>query len=91
MSEQQYWFPAKRYGYGWGLPATWQGWVVLRAFFALLLVGAFVLPPSRYPGGAPHTQLSCVACSSRSALPRASRPSGSGVVVEGPDGLTHRM
>jgi hypothetical protein len=21
------WFPAKRYGWGWGLPCCWQGWV----------------------------------------------------------------
>ena len=25
----RYWFRAKRYGWGWGLPAAWQGWVVL--------------------------------------------------------------
>jgi hypothetical protein len=24
-----YWFKAKRYAYGWGLPCSWQGW----AFF----------------------------------------------------------
>jgi hypothetical protein len=23
----RYWFRAKRYGWGWGLPITWQGWV----------------------------------------------------------------
>ena len=23
-----YWFPAKSYGFGWGLPITWQGWLV---------------------------------------------------------------
>ena len=28
----RYWFPAKRYGWGWGPPATWQGWAVLAAF-----------------------------------------------------------
>ncbi|MAX23083.1 MAG: hypothetical protein CMJ19_01150 [Phycisphaeraceae bacterium] len=22
-----YWFRAKRYGWGWSMPATWQGWV----------------------------------------------------------------
>lgn len=22
----RYWFRAKRYGWGWGPPATWQGW-----------------------------------------------------------------
>jgi len=25
----KYWFPAKRIGWGWGLPITWQGWAVL--------------------------------------------------------------
>jgi uncharacterized membrane protein YhaH (DUF805 family) len=24
----RYWFYAKRYGWGWGLPATWEGWTV---------------------------------------------------------------
>jgi hypothetical protein len=28
-TQHPYWFHAKRYGWGWGLPATWQGWVVL--------------------------------------------------------------
>lgn len=23
------WFPAKKFGYGWGVPKTWQGWVAL--------------------------------------------------------------
>lgn len=26
---RKYWFPAKRFGWGWGLPSAWQGWVVL--------------------------------------------------------------
>lgn len=30
------WFPAKKYGYGWGLPVKWQGWV---AFIGLLGLG----------------------------------------------------
>ncbi len=42
-----YWFPAKRHGWGWGLPVAWQGWLVLIAFFVLLLAGAVVLIPSR--------------------------------------------
>lgn len=50
MSNQnKYWFPAKRYGWGWGVPSVWQGWLVLLLFFALLLLGAFVLLPSRGP------------------------------------------
>ena len=35
----KYWFPAKRYGWGWGLPSAWQGWVVLVAYLALVLGG----------------------------------------------------
>ena len=35
----RYWFPAKRYGWGWGLPSVWQGWVVLITYFALVLAG----------------------------------------------------
>lgn len=33
------WFAAKRYGYGW-YPITWEGWLVIAVFVALLL-----LPP----------------------------------------------
>lgn len=33
------WFPPKRYGWGWGLPVRWEGWVVLAVYVALLAVG----------------------------------------------------
>jgi len=39
-----YWFPAKRYGWGWGFPITWQGWLVLLGFFALVLFGIYLFP-----------------------------------------------
>ncbi len=42
-----YWFPAKRYGWGWGLPSVWQGWVVILVFVGLLAMGAVALLPSR--------------------------------------------
>jgi uncharacterized membrane protein YhaH (DUF805 family) len=45
MSEGRYWFPAKRYGWGWGLPRTWEGWLVLAAFVALIAAGAWLFPP----------------------------------------------
>jgi len=32
----QFWFPAKQYGWGWGLPVRWQGWLVFAAYGALL-------------------------------------------------------
>jgi hypothetical protein len=38
-NEKKYWFPAKRYGWGWGLPNVWQGWVVLAVFIALMIGG----------------------------------------------------
>jgi len=33
-NEKKYWFRAKRYGWGWGLPVMWQGWVVLAVWLA---------------------------------------------------------
>jgi hypothetical protein len=47
VEPKQFWVPAKRYGWGWGPPITWQGWVVLVVFFLLLLAGAFLFPPTR--------------------------------------------
>ncbi|HEY1067775.1 MAG TPA: hypothetical protein VGE52_16745 [Pirellulales bacterium] len=44
---RRFWFPAKRYGWGWGVPIAWQGWVVLVAFVVLLGAGAIVFPPDR--------------------------------------------
>jgi hypothetical protein len=35
------WFPAKRYGWGWGPPGCWQGWVFLRFWLAALIGSAF--------------------------------------------------
>ena len=43
--EQKYWFRTKRYGWGWGLPSAWQGWVVLVGFVALLVLGSVLFPP----------------------------------------------
>jgi hypothetical protein len=33
--DPKYWFPAKRYGWGWGFPVTWQGWLALAVFLGL--------------------------------------------------------
>ncbi|MGD8809230.1 MAG: hypothetical protein PVG24_06475 [Gammaproteobacteria bacterium] len=43
-----YWFAAKRYGIGWTMPATWQGWLVLLVYLALLTGGLFLLSESPY-------------------------------------------
>ena len=42
-SQQKYWFPAKRYGWGWGIPSTRQGLAVVVAYFALMAGGSFFL------------------------------------------------
>lgn len=49
MQPSSYWFPAKRYGWGWGLPNSWHGWVVLVAFVGLLAISGYTFPPGRAP------------------------------------------
>lgn len=48
--DKRYWFPAKRYGWGWGLPGTWQGWVVVAIYVALIAVAVAAFPPGIVPG-----------------------------------------
>lgn len=38
---KRFWFRAKRYGFGWE-PATWEGWVIMMLWTALV-VGGFVV------------------------------------------------
>ncbi|WP_233856376.1 hypothetical protein [Paraburkholderia sp. HD33-4] len=45
----EYWFPAKRYGWGWGFPVRWQGWVTLLAYFVLLGAVVFLFQPVGHP------------------------------------------
>ena len=54
QTEPTYWFPAKRYGWGWGFPSSWQGWVVFAAFVGLLVAGPFIFPPRRLKGEPPR-------------------------------------
>ncbi|PIM55265.1 hypothetical protein CS062_00070 [Roseateles chitinivorans] len=44
-----YWFPRKRFGYGWGLPQRWQGWVTLAAYLSSLGGLAAFRSPSAHP------------------------------------------
>lgn len=41
-NDKKIWFRAKRYGWGWGLPCAWQGWVVMMGFIVLIVAGAIV-------------------------------------------------
>lgn len=47
--KKDYWFLAKVYGWGWGLPAAWQGWLVYGIAAALLIAGVFIFPPVAHP------------------------------------------
>jgi len=42
-TEKQIWFPAKKYGWGWGPPCAWQGWVVIAVFVTLVSAAAVLL------------------------------------------------
>lgn len=43
----RYWFAAKTYGWGWGLPLTWEGWMVMLAYLTLLPCAVALFPPQR--------------------------------------------
>ena len=49
-TNKTYWFAAKRYGWGWGLPTAWQGWVASAVFLVLIVAGAFFFPPVKATG-----------------------------------------
>ncbi|MGB0951721.1 MAG: hypothetical protein ACPG31_00710 [Planctomycetota bacterium] len=38
-----YWFPSKRYGWGWGLPSHKMGWVTLITYIAVVTGSAFLI------------------------------------------------
>ena len=42
------WFPAKKYGVGWGLPVTWQGWAVFVSYLVLMFLGTLFIGNSPF-------------------------------------------
>lgn len=46
-TQKKYWFPAKRYGWGWSFPTCWQGWGVFFAYAASVALIFYFLPPAR--------------------------------------------
>ncbi len=48
QGKENYWFPAKRYGWGWGPPRQWQGRVVLCIWLAANSAAALYLLPGRH-------------------------------------------
>lgn len=47
MSNKPYWFPAKKYGYGWGTPVTKEGWFVMVGYIVLVIAISLLIPPDR--------------------------------------------
>ena len=45
-NEKTVWFAAKRYGWGWGLPCAWQGWVIFAVWLGLVAGTAFLMMPA---------------------------------------------
>lgn len=39
LPRDQAWFPAKTYGWGWGIPCRWQGWLVMVLYVGSLFAG----------------------------------------------------
>lgn len=47
MAKPRYWFKARNYGWGWGLPQTWQGWMTYIVFTVIYLLAlVFFVPRS---------------------------------------------
>lgn len=44
LPKDKAWFPTKTYGWGWGIPTKWQGWVTLLLYAAAMTFGAIWLP-----------------------------------------------
>ena len=41
---KDYWFRAQSYGWGWGLPLTWQGWTIAIIYAVMIIVGIVIFP-----------------------------------------------
>jgi len=50
MSERtrNHWFPAKLYGWGWGFPIYWKGWLFFIGWLVSFIVGTRFLAGSQY-------------------------------------------
>ena len=44
---REIWFPAKEYGWGWGMPCAWQGCVVMVVYIGIVLGATIVMQPTR--------------------------------------------
>ncbi|MEM9081121.1 MAG: hypothetical protein AAGC74_10565 [Verrucomicrobiota bacterium] len=47
--EKRFWFPAKKrgFGWGWGFPVTWEGWVVMLVYLGALVGAGLFFDPGK--------------------------------------------
>jgi hypothetical protein len=72
-AKKQIWFPVKRYGWGWGIPCCWKGWVVFGVYIILWFLGVILLPKKGMvvmPYGIFITMLLCAVCWWKGEKPR---------------------
>jgi len=50
LSEDKAWFRSRKFGIGWALHKSWQGWLMLVAYLLLLGLGAGLLKERRAAG-----------------------------------------
>lgn len=46
-TQKKYWFPAKKYGWGWSFPTCWQGWAVFVGYAAAQVLLFRLMPPAK--------------------------------------------
>jgi hypothetical protein len=51
QNKPDYWFAVKLYGWGWGLPVRWQGWVVLALYGGSIDAGIRYMRPQNDVSG----------------------------------------
>jgi len=51
MNDRPEWFAPKRYGFGAGLPISWQGWLVLGVYLAIVVAAGVLLDEKRLAQG----------------------------------------
>jgi hypothetical protein len=56
LQHKQHWFPAKRYGWGWGVPVCWEGRAIVLIYMITLAQGA------RFVEDSPHLALLLTGC-----------------------------
>ena len=60
--QENIWFPAKKYGWGWGFPVTWQGWLFLIIWAAAVFAGIAYVQSQPLPGYVFHVFLLVMVC-----------------------------